>query len=461
MADSTGELRYLTHGAGFSTKFRHLKTYSCRLMTSLEKLNVTGRFYKLHCLTLALATALSCSQSTLRAAEHPPEHPPLQKSSGIHFADAFEEALKQAPEDLLRHSARNQADSVASVAERWIVGTPAWQTSVIDDRLRSDRGQRELESGLTVNLWRPGERRNARARGTAYEQRSTALQNYLRWLVAGRVRSNLAELELADLQLAAARQAQQDAMQLLETTRRLQSAGAASALDVLQAESLWLQHGRLVLRASAAQVDAERTWQVLTGLPVRPADAHQETRATQEDIQPDHPLLALRQSEIIISESNIAEAERHAKGSPSVSLGVRRERGDWQQNYMESVGVSVSIPITNRAVVAAGSTDARAARTDTELARLQDLRALTAQLHEVEHELFTLEQALPLTERQNAVSKQQWQMAQTAFAVGETDLTHVIMAMQRVQESALEHQLQLQRQQHLISEYNQIIGVLP
>lgn len=426
---------------------------------------MTGRFCKLQSLTLALAIALSISQSFAQTAghlpEHPPEHPPLQKSSSIRFADAFDEALQQAPEDMLSQSAREQADSARSIAERWIVGAPAWQSSVINDRLLSDRGLRELETSMAVNLWRPGERQDARARGSAYEQRSTAINNYLRWLVAGRVRSNLAELETADVQLAAALQAQQDALKLLDTTRRLQSAGAASTLDVLQAESLWLQQGRLVLDASAAQVDAERSWQVLTGLTVRPADPHQEVRAAQEDIAQDHPLLALRHTEIMIDNSNISEAERNAKGSPSVSLGVRRERGDWQQNYIKSVGISVSIPFASRAVVAAGSADARSARTDSELARVQDMRALTAQLHEVEHELFTLEQALPLTERQQAVNQQQWQMAQSAFAVGETDLTHVIMALQRAQDSAREHQLQLLRQQHLTSEYNQIIGVLP
>jgi outer membrane protein TolC len=325
----------------------------------------------------------------------------------------------------------------------------------------SDQGLRELESGLAVNLWRPGERVAARARGSAYKQHSAARQNYLRWLVAGRLRRNLAELELADLQLEASKQAEQDALQLLETTQRLQRAGAASAMDVLQTESLWLQQGRLVLTAGAALVDAERTWQVLTGLSVRPAEPYQEIRSPVEDIQADHPLLGLRNSEISINTSNVAEAERNAKGSPSISLGVRRERGDWRQDYIESVGVSVSIPITSRAVVAAGSAQARADRSDSELSRLQDLRALTAQLHEVEHELFTLEQSLPLTERQRQVNQQQWQMAQTAFAVGESDLTHVIMAMQRAQESAREHQIQLLRQQHLNSEYNQIIGVLP
>jgi cobalt-zinc-cadmium efflux system outer membrane protein len=422
---------------------------------------VTGRFCRLPCLTLALAIALSVSQTNAQTVEHPPEHPPLQKSAAIEFADAFEQALQKAPEDLLTQSAREQASSAQSIAERWIVGAPAWQASVIDDRLLSDRGLRELETGVAVNIWRPGERDDARALGTAYQQRSAAMQNYLRWLVAGRVRGNLAALELADLQVAATLQAQQDALQLLETTGRLQSAGALSALDVLQAESLWLQKGAEVLDANAALVDAERSWQVLTGLSTRPERAHHETRSALEEITAEHPLLALRLSEVTLSQRNVDEAERNAKGSPNISFGVRRERGDWQQPYIDSVGVSVSIPITSPAVVASGSSDARAASVNSELAHIQDLRALTAQLHEVEHELFTLEQALPLTERQVQVNQQQWQMAQTAFAVGETDLTHVMMAMQRAQDSARVYQQQLLRQQHLNSEYNQIIGVLP
>lgn len=469
----SANLRNLSQHSGISTKFIHLPLYAEGLMITSEYLNVTGRFCTLTRLTLAVAIALSMSQSIAQTAghsaelfpeyplEHPSEHAPLQKSSSIRFVDAYNEALKLAPEDRLSQSARDQADSVSAIAERWIVGAPAWQTSVINDRLLSDRGLRELETSLAVNVWRPGERRDARDRGTAYEQRSAAMQHYLRWLVAGRVRTNLAELETADLQLAAALQAEQDALQLLETTRRKQNAGAASTQEVLQAESLWLQQGRHVLDARAAQVDAERSWQVLTGLTVRPAEPHEETRAAQEVIEQHHPLLALRHSDIMISDSNIADAERQTKGSPTISLGMRRERGDWQQPSIESVGISVSIPIASRSLVAAGSADARAARTNSELALVQDMRALTAQLHEVEHELFTLAQALPLTERQHAVNQQQWQMAQTAFEVGEADLTHVIMALQRAQDSAREHQLQLLREQHLTSEYNQIIGVLP
>lgn len=422
---------------------------------------MTGQFFTLRSLTLALTLTLSISQACAQATGHPPEHPPLQKSSSINFATAVEQALQLAPEEILQVSASEQADSAVFVADRWIVGSPVWQASLIDDRLQSDRGLRELESGIAVNLWRPGERQDARARGSAYEARSAALQRYLRWVIAGRVRSNLAELERADLQLSAARQSELDALQLLETTRRLQNAGAASALDVLQAENLWLQQSRMVLEASAALVDAERAWQVLTGLTVRPSDTHQETRSAQEEIEADHPLLAWHQSEISIRESDISDAERIARGSPSISLGLRRERGDWQQNYIDSVGVSVTIPITSRAVVAAGTTDARAARADTELVRLQALRELTAQLHEVEHELFTLEQALPLTQRQRDVSQQQWQMAQTAFNVGEADLTYVILALQRAHDSSREYELQLLRRQHLNTEYNQITGVLP
>jgi hypothetical protein len=152
-------------------------------MITAEYLNVTGRFCRLPCLTLALAIALSVSQTHAQTVEHPPEHPPLQKSTAIEFADAFEQALQQAPEDLLTQSARQQASSAQSIAERWIVGAPAWQGSVINDRLLSDRGLRELETGVAVNIWRPGERDDARALGTAYQQRSAAIWRHLNWQI--------------------------------------------------------------------------------------------------------------------------------------------------------------------------------------------------------------------------------------------------------------------------------------
>jgi len=52
-------------------------------------------------------------------------------------------------------------------------------------------------------------------------------------------------------------------------------------------------------------------------------------------------------------------------------------------------------------------------------------------------------------------------MALTAFGVGETTLAEVVIAQQQAQESERTLQLLLLEKQRLITEFNQIIGVLP
>ena len=281
-------------------------------------------------------------------------------------------------------------------------------------------------------------------------------------MVAGRVRESLAELERADLVLASAVQAQEDANRLLDMTRRLQQAGSAAEMDVLQVESLLLAAEKQVLDADAMVVDAEREYQLLTGgLHMRPAQAHREVQSGEEEIGTSHPLIQLLQADLQISEAAILDAERQAKGSPSVQLGVRRERGAFAQPYVESVGLSVSIPLSSKRIVNASTSHARASRTEAEVALINQLRSLTQQLHEVEHQLHTLEQALPLSERDRDLSQRQMQMAETAFINGEADMIHVIRVMQQARNADYEFNQLQQQQQHLISQYNQIIGVLP
>lgn len=385
----------------------------------------------------------------------------MTRSGQITFSTIFEEALNRSPETRMSDALQQQADSQRALGRRWINGAPALEAAVIDDRLLSDQGARELEAGVAVDLWRPGERRAAQTAGEAYHQRSTAWNHYLRWLTAGRVRDMLAALERADLQLAAARSTQEEARRLLETTRALQSAGAASQLEVLQAESQWLQHDRQILEAQAAAADAEQLYTVLTGLTVRPADPHRETVATIAGIPAEHPLLQLHGSEVTLGDSAIAEAEREARGSPSLSLGVRRERGEWSQPHIDSIGISVSLPLTSRTVVAAGTAQARTDRTDAELSRVLAMRELTTQLRETARALDTVRNTLPLVAREHELNQRQWEMAHTAFTAGEVDLTDVILALQRAQTSEYDLASLRLKQHHLVFEYNQILGVLP
>lgn len=411
--------------------------------------------------TLIAMTLLPSAVAQPAAETSQVDDSPLVHSSQITFAGIFEATLQHMPETLISAALQHQAQSQTALGRRWITGAPTLEAAVVNDSLLSDKGLRELEAGVAVDLWRPGERRAVQAAGAAYQQYSEAWDGYLRWLTAGHIREALAELERADLQVAAAQASRAEARRLLETTRTLQEAGAVSRLAVLQAESQWLQHDRQILDAQAALADAEQHYTALTGLHARPADAHQENPVTTTVIPFDHPLLQLHDSEMRITESTIAQSERDARGSPSLSIGLRRERGGWGDPHIDSIGVSVSVPLTSRAVVAASSAEARTELSNAEVTRVLAMRDLTTRLLETRRALTTVDNSLLLAQREYELNRQQWEMAQTAFSAGEIDLTDVILALQRAQVSEYELASLRLRHRHLASQYNQIIGVLP
>ena len=82
-------------------------------------------------------------------------------------------------------------------------------------------------------------------------------------------------------------------------------------------------------------------------------------------------------------------------------------------------------------------------------------------LHEIEHRLSSFKTEIPLAERENELGERRRKMAEIAYSNGEIDSTQVIQAIQQAQQSAYAYQRVLMEQQHLISQYNQIVGVIP
>ena len=392
---------------------------------------------------------------------HEGDHAPLATSESLTFSSVFEAALTNAPESIAGPVRRQQAEDYADSAKSWITGRPSWEINYIDDGVLDDVGLREIESGVQVNLWRPGERRHAQRLGQSYGLQAQAWTNYLQLLVAGRVRANLAAITRAQAMLELERRATTNTEQLLDISQQMFESGAIPQLDVLQAQSLLLQQRKIEFDAEAELVDAEREYSVLTNMQMRPARAHSEVQSTLEEIPASHPTLRFLRSGIELAQANIGKLKRESSGSPTMMFGVRRERGDRLHPYTDSLGVSFSIPFGGGASVSADVSNARRGEVDAEIQLLATRRKLNAQLHEVEHELFLINQSLQLSESQTAITQQRYQMAIAAFESGETDLTQVIIALQQANASEMELEgLRLSRQS-LITEYNQTIGILP
>lgn len=394
-------------------------------------------------------------------AQHEENHEALTISAALSIAQVFDAALSNAPEALANEVRQRQAQDYITVGKSWIVGRPSWELNYIDDGVLDNVGQREMEAGIRLSLKRPSQRREAAQLGESYEAQVDAWSAYLQLFIAGRVRSNLASIEAAETMLTLEQQATQDAERLLESTNILFAAGSVPQLDVMQAETLLLQQRRVELFAEAEIVDAEREYSTLTGLQIRPANSFSEARTLQQVIDKNHPTLRYLQAGIDLAEANVTKLKRETAGSPSLTFGVRRERGINSQPFTDSLGVSFSIPFGGGAAISSSVSHARREKVDVDIQFLDTWRKLDAGLHEVEHQLFLTAESLELSEMELALTTQRYEMVLAAFELGEIDLSQVIVALQRAHASEKElADLQL-RQQRLTSEFNQTIGILP
>jgi outer membrane protein TolC len=244
-------------------------------------------------------------------------------------------------------------------------------------------------------------------------------------------------------------------------TTRLFEAGALSRLDVMQSDNQLLQQRQREIQAQAAMLDAEIVYRLTTGLLVRPATAITETMASATDITPEHPLLQLLQSEVEVADSTVQQTEISAKGNPQLTVGTRREKGNSLSPTVDTLTLSLQVPFGGKDIVAARTSSARLAKVDAEVAWRRAQRELQLALHEAEHELDVTRAELPLATQQATLDSERSRLARRAFDAGELTLAQVLTAVLEAHNSARALVVLQQREQRLIADYNQALGVLP
>lgn len=389
------------------------------------------------------------------------DHPALERSSELNFGILLQQALRRSPEYLEIAARDEEARLYVEAGRSWIAGRPSLAISYLDDQPRTAMGMTEMEYGVEVPLRRPGEKRDARAMGEHFGTHAAAWKSHLELTVAGRLRSNLADLDAADRMLVIERQATADARTILGIVEKMQAAGEVAQADVMQARALLLQQQRQELVAETAWVDAEWMYSTLTGLATRPAGAHVERQGGSEEISDGHPWLRFLQAGVAVADSAIKQARLDARGSPSVMVGSRRQRGSSTETYNDSLIFALNVPFGSSAGGAARVGSIARHKADAEV-QLQTVRKdLLRQLHETEHELGQIEESLTLGEEQVALDHRQWEMAKSAFEVGEVNLFQVLTAQRQARASAREFESLKLRKQRLVTEFNQVIGILP
>lgn len=391
-------------------------------------------------------------------------HAPLATSDSLDFSTLLEHSLQRAPALLEDPVRRQEAEDWLAAGHSWLSGRPSINLNYFDDSILDDRGQRELEYGIQLPLWRPGERDSARALGQRYEEQVPLWLQALGLELAGQLRTVLADIAEAESLLQLERDATANAQELVGTTRVLYENGQVPRLELLQAQNLLLAQQQHEFAAEAALVDAEIAYRELTGLDQRPVRLPAESRHAAEtiaEVEGSHPLLRYLHGEVLLAQAGVEQSAQSARGSPQLGLGARRERGDRFTPFTDSINLSLQIPIGGRSWVDSRTSAARRTQVEAEVRWLQAQRELDRALHEAEHELDVAERSLPLAQEQARLASERLAMAEVAFAEGEIDMSRLLPAVQEARSAEQSLQLLELRLQRLVTDYNQILGVLP
>ncbi len=393
------------------------------------------------------------------AQTHELDHQPVAKSAAMTTAQVVASALENAPEILSLEARSEQARAYQEVSGSLFAGPASVQASYIDDQLLDNFGMREIEAGITVPLWRPGQRQQAVRLGQSMDVMLGAWQSYIAWQVSGRVRESLLELQRAEALLEYEQQNLQSVAALEQLANTLFQAGAVPQLDVLSTEVMVLEQRKAIHDAEAELVDAEREYQVVTGLSLRPQDPFIESLPALQEISLDHPWLDYLQANLNRARANVSQVRERSTGNPLLGLGFRRERANRLDPGIDSVGLSLQFPIGKSPTVAAAVSDARREEADLQVALRQAHINLNQSLHEAEHQVFVIEQKLSASAAQVTLNQRRWEMARLAYELGETSFFPVQLALRELQVAEKQHHSLELELQAIYSRMNQSLGL--
>jgi cobalt-zinc-cadmium efflux system outer membrane protein len=385
---------------------------------------------------------------------------PLAVSDRLGWSELIDTTLNRYPQ-FVELAARDEvAAALLRRSNSLLSGMPSVSMRYQTDRPWDNVNLREYELGLSLPLWRIGQRKAAGMLGDAASDESQAAAAALRHEVIGILRTSLWDIEQARVDLAVAEDGLRISQELQAVIERRYNAGDLPLSETCLMGSDVLDREVATLEARARLVDAERAYRSLTGLDVRPAQ-FAESQTARESFDESHPSLLLADAELERAQAQLELSRKTAKGAPTLTLGPRREQASFSDYAADSLGVTIAVPFGGRGHASAATQDALRAAAQAESQRRMLLRDLELDLHEARHGLSVIEESLALAQRRAELAQTSFELSREAFEQGEKTLQELLLS----EEAALLAQrevsgLEVDRQR-TIAQINHAVGVWP
>ncbi|OYT86647.1 MAG: transporter [Burkholderiales bacterium PBB6] len=380
----------------------------------------------------------------------------------------FDAAWAMQPEAVALATRQAAASAEQQAANAWTAGPAAVELSNQTDRLNRNVGMQELELGVSVPLWLPGERGRSQTLAAAQQRALDSRTAAARLKLAGTVREAwwawqraTAELDAAQAQLRTARTTATDASKRVK-------AGELARADQHQADSAVAAAEGLVAQASAAWTSALQQLAALSGLNTsRLTDAQQAIGDADSEpppadtSEPEHATLLARQDSATASEAAALLAATQQGASPELKLATTRSRGAAGEPTQQTWTLGVRWPFGGGAAQSARQANARADALEQQALVALERQRLSAERAAAQARTDAARAQLAAAQRRAQLAVETRGFFEKSFRLGETDLPTRL----RIEADAADAERQAARARidlaAAISAWRQALGLLP
>lgn len=391
--------------------------------------------------------------------------PPVAAATPQSLRQIFEAAWARQPEAQALTARRDATQAQLSAAQAWTPEPAALELGYKTDRLARNQGAQELEVGVSVPLWLPGEQRRsaalAQAEAAAIESRATAAQ--LR--VAATVREAWWQWQRSRIEAEIARGQVDISRQLATDVAKRTKAGELARADQHQADGAVAAAEASLAQAEADLAATRQQLQAFSGTTLRGDDttgavAEPDPSLVATDAEAHAQLLELK-DKATVAQQTAALTAIQSRANPELTLAMTQDRGAFGERFQRSLSVGLRIPFgagprhNARTALAAAETTEAQAQLDLERERLAAERAAARARVEAART------QLAAAERRVILARESRGFFEKSFRLGETDLPTRL----RIEAEAAEAERQAARSRielaAAVSTWRQALGLLP
>jgi len=382
----------------------------------------------------------------------------LQLSSSITLSSVVDKVYQQQPQLLSEQAQLEQIQANKDYANALFSGQSVITLNHQNDVVGSGDGLQEWEGSLEFPLWLPQQQQLQRLLSDSMSAELPAYKAFVRLNASGSVRNAIWQVISNKVIAQQAYQAWQTAVTLQQNVELRIDAGEMPISEKLLANAHVFEMQQANLEQQAKLNYAINYYHVLTGESALP-EHYEEQQASKQIIDATHPALALIDSSLQRLRDQQQLARFDGATHPNLSVGIRRERGNDDEQFNNSLGVGISFALDNDVYQRPAIAQAAKALADSEVERKQLQRQLSYALAEATHTLASKQQQLELVSKQAQATSDYLAVQQRSFELGEIDLVTLIRTQ------ALSQQAQNQKRtleveiKKLIALRNQALGI--